>query len=62
MDIKDPAETVATDKQVVKETPKTWLEVCKMFYGERSCKKIDELMTEHLTTAAKSGSSSSCRG
>jgi hypothetical protein len=52
VDIKDPTETVATETRLLKNT-KDMAEVCRMFYGEEAAKKFDELMTEHLTTAAE---------
>jgi hypothetical protein len=52
VDIKNPAETVATENRLLKNT-KDMAEVCRMFYGEEAANKFDELMTEHLTTAAE---------
>jgi CRISPR/Cas system-associated protein Cas10 (large subunit of type III CRISPR-Cas system) len=52
VDIKDPAETIATENRLLKNT-KDMAEVCRMFYGEEAANKFDELMTEHLTTATE---------
>ena len=52
VDIKDPTETVATENRLLRNT-KDMAEVCRMFYGEEAAAKFDELMTEHLTTAAE---------
>ena len=52
VDIKDPTETIATENRLLRNT-KDMAEVCRMFYGEEAATKFDELMTEHLTTAAE---------
>ncbi|HEX7467188.1 MAG TPA: hypothetical protein VF324_01200 [Methanobacterium sp.] len=52
VDIKDPTETVATENRLLRNT-KDMTEVCRMFYSEEAAKKFDELMSEHLTTAAE---------
>jgi hypothetical protein len=52
VDIKDATETVATENRLLRNT-KDMAEVCRMFYGEEAAAKFDELMTEHLTTAAE---------
>jgi hypothetical protein len=52
VDIKDATETVATENRLLRNT-KDMAEVCRIFYGEEAAAKFDELMTEHLTTAAE---------
>ena len=52
VDIKDPTETDATVNRLLRNT-KDMAEICKMFYGDDAAMKFDELMTEHLTTAAE---------
>jgi uncharacterized protein YcbK (DUF882 family) len=52
VDIKDATETIATENRLLRNT-KDMAEVCRMFYGEEAATKFDELMTEHLTTAAE---------
>ena len=52
VDIKDPTETIATVNRLLRNT-KDMAEVCRMFYGDEAATKFDELMTEHLNTAAE---------
>ncbi len=52
VDVKDTTETEATINRLLRNT-KDMAEVCKMFYGDDAAMKFDELMTEHLTTAAE---------
>jgi len=52
VDIKEPTETIATINRLLRNT-KDMAEVCRMFYGEEAATKFDELMTEHLNTAAE---------
>ena len=52
VDIKDATESIATENRLLRNT-KDMAEVCRMFYGEEAATKFDELMTEHLTTAAE---------
>ena len=52
VDIKDPTETIATENRLLRNT-KDMAELCRTFYGEQAATKFDELMTEHLTTAAE---------
>ena len=52
VDIKEATETVATENRLLRNT-KDMAEMCRIFYGEQAATKYDELMTEHLTTAAE---------
>jgi len=52
VDIKEENETNATLNRLLRNT-KDMAAVCKMFYGDDAAAKFDELMTEHLTTAAE---------